>query len=191
MRHKYATSGIVLARTHLGEASESITLLTPDLGLVRARAQSLRKMGAKLAAALQTLTESDVTLVRGKEGWRLSGAVLGTEWSRELSTINIRERAGRTASLLLRLVHGESLDPLFYELLIAFFAFLATKPSEEIADAAESLTVLRMLHLLGSDAGELPGGLTANFSPEVLNEVIEHRADYILRINRGIAASGL
>src|ERR1700722_4910107 len=108
MRHKYTTTGIVLARTPIGEASAFITLLTPDLGLIRARAQSVRKPGAKLAAALQTFSESDVIVVRGKEGWRLSGAVLGRAWFSELS-LPARLRAGRITSLILRLVHSDSL----------------------------------------------------------------------------------
>src|SRR5580692_963366 len=107
MRHKYATTGIILSRTPIGEASAFITLLTPDLGLVRARAQSIRKPGAKLAAALQTFSESDVILVRGKDGWRLSGAVLARSWFTELNA-PARLRAGRITNLVLRLVHGES-----------------------------------------------------------------------------------
>ena len=43
-----------------------VTLLTPELGLVRARAEGVRRSGAKLAHALQTLHASDVILVRGK-----------------------------------------------------------------------------------------------------------------------------
>jgi len=51
MRHKYETRGIVLSRSPLGEANAFVTLLTPELGLVRARAQGVRRSGAKLSAA--------------------------------------------------------------------------------------------------------------------------------------------
>src|SRR3989338_714111 len=76
MRHKYETRGIVLSRSPVGEAIPFVTLLTPELGLVRALAQSIRKPNAKLASALTTFAESSVVLVRGRDGWRLSGAVL-------------------------------------------------------------------------------------------------------------------
>lgn len=191
MRHKYATTGIVLARTPLGEASVLVMLLTPDLGLIRARAQSIRAPGAKLAAALQTLAESDVIVVRGKEGWRLSGAVLGKNWFDALQDGPARLRAGRTIGLLLRMIHGESVDALFYTLIIAFLDVLSITKDDAHQDAAECIVVLRFLHLFGFDAGELPGGLTTNFSNDVLQEILDHRADYILRINRGISASGL
>mgnify|MGYP001567250827 CR=1 FL=1 len=76
MRYKYETRGIVLSRAPSGEANAFITLITPELGLVRARAQGVRKPGAKLAAALATFAESSLVLVRGKEDWRIAGAVL-------------------------------------------------------------------------------------------------------------------
>jgi DNA repair protein RecO len=183
MRPKYGTPSIVLARTPLAEASALLYLLTEDFGLLKARAQGLRKSGAKLAPALQTLTESDVMLVRGKDAWRLSGAILAKDWPRTLSA-SARARAGRTARLLLRLVHGESTDT---ELFSIFKGFLEALPtlSEAQADAAEHLVALRLLRELGLDAGEIPSGY------ESLENGETQKRDLIIRINRGIAASGL
>ena len=48
---------MVLSRAPKGEANASIVLLTQDIGLVRARAQGVRRSGAKLAAALATFAE--------------------------------------------------------------------------------------------------------------------------------------
>ena len=76
MRHKYETRAVVLFRSPVGETSAFVVLLTSELGLVRTLSQGVRKSGAKLAHALTTFAESDVVLVRGKDGWRLSGAVL-------------------------------------------------------------------------------------------------------------------
>jgi DNA repair protein RecO len=196
MRHKYATTGIVLARTPIGEASAFITLLTPDLGLIRARAQSVRKPGAKLAAASQTFSESDVILVRGKEGWRLSGAVLGCAWYSELSR-PARLRAGRITSLILRLVHGESSGEssdsvsVIYALFYEFLTALVSLTIDAEADAAECLVALRILRATGVDSGDIPGGITGDYSRETLSDITEHRSDFIVRINHGITASGL
>ncbi len=201
MRHKYATTGIVLSRTPIGEASAFVTLLTPDLGLIRARAQSVRKPGAKLAAALQTFSESDVILVRGKDGWRLSGAVLGRQWFTELPKTPMRLRAGRTTSLILRLVRSdshnesstdssESAAPLF-NVFYEFLKALTTLETDAEADAAECLAALRILRITGVDAGDIPGGETGDYSTETLSPITAHRSDYIVRINHGISASGL
>lgn len=189
MRHRYDTRGIVLARHPQGEASALVTLITPDLGLVRARAQSLRTSGAKLAPALTTLTESDIILVRGKEGWRLAGAVPEEQWFARLSAASPRERAARVSGLLLRLVAGEAPDADLFAIVRGYLEALSSLP-QEVHEGAEILAVLRLLAALGLDAGDIPGE-SAIFTPDLVGSVTENRAAYVERINRGIAASGL
>lgn len=189
MRHKYDTRGIVLARSSVGEASTFVTVLTPELGLVRALAQSVRKPGAKLAIALTTLTESSVVLVHGRDGWRLTGAVLEENWFSKLQNVNEVQRAARVSGLLLRLVVGETHDPALFPIMRGFFGALAELP-EEMHEAVEMLAVLRILNALGFDGDELSGEVSS-FTPQLLTAVAENRAQYIARINRGITASGL
>jgi len=183
MRHKYETPALVLTRTPIGEAALLVTILTPEFGLVRARAEGLRRPGAKLAHALQTLDECDVILVRGKEGWRLSGAVLVESWF-QLLDHDTRSRVGRIAGLLLRLVHGESTDPELFVIVMSFVKNLQTLPTAA-QDTAECYVALKILAHLGLDAGPLPSMDT--FEP--LSDTA--RRDLVLRINRGIVASGL
>lgn len=189
MRHRYETRAIVLSRAPVGEAHMFITLITPNLGLVRARAQGLRRSGAKLAAALATFVESDVILVRGKEGWRITGAVSRENWFVRLQHPAPRKRAARISHLLLRLVAGEAHDPTLFPILAGFFEALAFLP-EDTHDAAEVLAALRVLAALGLDTGDLPGEVSL-FTPAVLSTVAQQRSNYIVRINRGIGASGL
>ncbi len=183
MRHKYTTTALVLARTPLKESAALVTLLTEEFGLVRARAEGLRKPGAKLAHALQTLDRCEVTLVRGKEGWRLSGAILEDSWFKRLTRAE-RLRAGRVAGLLLRMVHGEANDP---SLFVLYTEFLEALPglSEEAQDAAEIMTALRILSVLGLDIGVLPQ--VGSYEPLLPDQ----RRMLVMRVNRGIAASGL
>lgn len=189
MRHRYDTRGIVLSRSPLGEASALITLLTPELGIIRARAQSLRAPGAKLAGALTTLTESSIILVRGKEGWRLAGALPEEQWFSRLPDAASRSRVSRVSGLLLRLVAGEAQDAGLFPVMRGYLEALATLP-EELHEAAEVLVVLRFLEVLGLDTGETPGDLAA-FTPELVAAIAHDRSTYIARINTGIAASGL
>ncbi len=189
MRHKYETRGIVLARTPIGEMTALLTLLTSDLGLVRARAQSLRRSGARLSASLATFAESDLVLVKGYEQWRVAGAVLAENWFQRLPSASARERVARVAGLLLRLVADEVRDVELYPIVINFFTALATLP-ESAHDAVEVLAALYVLHTLGLDAGELPG-VSGDFSLETMIIVARARAVYVERINHGIAVSGL
>jgi recombinational DNA repair protein (RecF pathway) len=189
MRHKYPTQALVLARQPVAEASALVTLLTRDVGLVRARVQGIRHPGAKLASALQTFAQSSVILVAGKEGWRVSGAVLEHNWFQELPRA-ARLRAARIAVLLMRLVQVDAPDQALFDTFAALLAALRDYP-EDRHDAIETLGALRVLGLLGLDAGEVPGDAAAPFDAASLELTAAERSAFIARVNRGIAASGL
>lgn len=188
MRHRYETPGIVLSRIHTGEATTIVVVLTPELGLVHARAQGLRKSGAKLAAGLATLSESSLVLVRGKEGWRAAGAVLEENWFGRL-TPKAREIVIRVSGLLQRLIAGEEHDIRPYHIIRGLLETLATVPPE-LYETVEVLAVLHLLSALGlgEGVGVASGAL---FSPELLERVAKDRARFVARINAGITASGL
>lgn len=188
MRHKYATSALVLSRSPLSEASAYLSLLTSDFGLLRARVQSIRSSGAKLQSALQTLCAADIVLVKGKEEWRVMGAIGKENFARSLPYA-ARARVARVASLLQRLLHGESHDTDAYKIFTAFLVALPSLSLEE-QDAAECLLALRILRLSGHDAGDIPGSLNA-YDAETLQTVLRTRSALVARINHGIAASGL
>lgn len=189
MRHKYESRGIVFSRQPLGEANALVTVLTPHLGLIRARAQGVRKSGAKLAVALTTFAESELVLVRGKEGWRIAGAVLVEQWARRLEDATARARAVRVCGLLSRLLASEVRDADLFMTVQGFFDSLIHTPPE-LHEAAELLVVERALTLLGFAP---PSTLdqTDRYTQEVLRLVEADRAGYISRINQGISASGL
>ena len=189
MRHKYETRGIVLSRSSFGEANVFVTMLTPDLGLVRARAQGLRRSGAKLASSLKTFAENEVVLVRGKEGWRVAGAVLAEDWFARLGSLDVRTRAARLSDLLLRLITDGTNDPSLFPILKGFFNALATL-GEDSHEAVEVLAAIRTLAALGLDEGGVPGEASA-FTEPLLSKISKERISYIARINNGISASGL
>lgn len=175
MRHKYVTRAIVLGRYASRESGVLLTLLTEDLGLVRAKAEGLRKPGAKLASALQTLCECDVTLIRGRDGWRLAGALLSENRFRTLVP-EARSRAARIAGLFLRLMPPDAHEAGFFALYTSFLKELS-ETTLETQDTAECIAALSLLIMLGLD------------SSSDLQSV--SRKDMVLRINKGIAASGL
>ena len=188
MRHKYTTTALLLARTPHAEASATLFALTPDLGLIRVRAQAVRKPGAKLASAVQTFAHSDLTLVRAKDGWRLTGAILVHDYAKSLEPV-MRTRVARVAELFLRFVQGDSTDARFYYILDGLLQVLPTLSPEE-ADAAECIAVLRLLVVLGLDVGALPIG-SQEYAPEARSAILASRSEFIKRINHGIEASGL
>ncbi len=188
MYHKYSTRALILGRAPAGEESVLATLLTEEFGLVHARSQGARKRGSKMSAGLQTLSASDVTLLRGAHGWRMAGAVLETNWARELGE-DARRRAARVLELADRLIRGEHEDPGLFQLLSAFLAALNGR-SEEDQDVLETLAVVRLLHALGLDDGDTFGA-PDDFGEAAVRSAARERTALIKRINRGIESSGL
>jgi len=190
MRHKYFVNGLVLARFPFAEDSVSLILLTDELGLLRASARAIRKPYAKLASSLQTLSESKMSLVHGKLGWRLFGAQYTQQWSPKLSFL-ARSRVARVNELLIRLAPGEMKQVSLYDTFIGFLKALDEFP-EEFHESIEHLAALRTVHAFGLDDGVLPEQFGKSiYYPEVLRSLCEDSRQYVTRINRGIAASGL
>ena len=190
MRHKYFVTGLVLARFHYAEDSSSLILLTDELGLLRASVRAIRKPHAKLASSLQTLTQSNVSLVHGKLGWRLFGAQQVCQWAPRLS-FSALERAARVSDLLIRLAPGELKQVSLYNTFTGFLKALDEFP-EDLHDAIEHLAALRTVHAMGLDDGVLPEQDGASiYHLEALRLLREDSRMYVARINRGIAASGL
>lgn len=189
MRHKYETRGIVLARVPAGETHARLALLTEDLGIVWARAAGVRRPGGKLAASLATFVESNLVLVAGKEGWRITGAVLVENWFKRFTEPDARRCAARVAGLALRLSPGEAPNTTLLPILRNFFNAIA-RNSAASCEGAELVAVAGILAALGLDDEAVdPAGMS--FSPAHLAHVASERERYITRINRGIAASGL
>jgi len=62
----YQTEAIIIKKTKLGEADRILTLYTPHLGKIQAKAKGVRRPKSKLAGHLELLTHSLVSLARGR-----------------------------------------------------------------------------------------------------------------------------
>lgn len=67
---------MVLSARPLREADRLYSILTRDFGLIRAVGLGVRKEASKLRGALEPVSLSTVSLVKGKEFWRLTSAEL-------------------------------------------------------------------------------------------------------------------
>jgi DNA repair protein RecO len=189
--HKiHITEGIVLEKRAVGEASVRVTLLTQELGLLRAAARSTRVPQSKLRYGLETLTMARFCLVRGKHEWRLTGVenpirALG-ESSRSRAT------AGRIAQLLLRLVTGEEPFPNLYKDVSEGLALLAS-PGISAPESIEVVLVLRVLSHLGylPATPALAPFVESEFSLDLSAKALESKALLVRTINESLRATGL
>lgn len=99
--HIYTTKGLILSARHLREADRVYSILTRDLGLIRATALGVRKESSKLRGILEPISLASVSLVRGKEYWRITSVEL-------IERVRAKPEILRPLALLDKLVQGEA-----------------------------------------------------------------------------------
>jgi recombinational DNA repair protein (RecF pathway) len=190
MYQKYQTDALVLGSLERGEADRLYTLYTRDFGLVRARASGVRGESSKMRYALQHYARANVSLVKGKRGWRLAGAAaarVATGDTRGVSAF------ARIAYLVMRLVHGEERsDYLFAALAEAHEALIV--PACEHFGTIEIVCVARILFALGYISDEaLSTALFTHtaYTGESLLEAETLKDKLLSSINKAIAETQL
>lgn len=149
--HIYQTEALVLKGVKIRESNLFVDVFTRELGLIRAAVQSARKESSKMRYSLQDYTHLDVSLVRGREVWRVTGA---SEYSNGYYKLRDEQHKllllKKINSLLLRLLHGEEKNEQLYDGVISFNKYLEKNHIKtEDCLAIECLTVLRILYHLG------------------------------------------
>jgi DNA repair protein RecO (recombination protein O) len=149
MHHIYTTKAIIIKSISSGEANRFYFLITKDLGFIKASAQGVRLLKSKLKGHLQDFSIVNVSLVKGKEVWRITGSevveneILIKNAEKMYVTKNI-------FSLLLRMLHGEEKNESLFECVDNFYNFLLKNElDKDQLKNIEILTVLRILHHLG------------------------------------------
>lgn len=197
MAHRiYQTDAFVLQVVNIGDSHQYVDVFTRELGLVRVVARSVRYEKSKLRYSVQPFSYSKVSLVRGKEVWRLTGAVAESNMFYDLSeNSEVQKLVAQVFSLLRRMVQGEEKNEYLFDSLISFMNFLNnnTIKTEEIRPL-ECIMVLRMLHGLGySTDNKLFKEVFTNtqLSYEGIGTMSGMHKDAIFEINKALTASHL
>ncbi|MEI6810541.1 MAG: recombination protein O N-terminal domain-containing protein [Candidatus Nomurabacteria bacterium] len=103
---KYTTKCLVITSFDQNENDRVYKLFTREFGLLIAHAKSIRKLESKLRSHILPRTVSLVTLVKGKEVWRLVGAE-----EQKASSVIIHE----VTELISRFIHGEEPHIVLYD----------------------------------------------------------------------------
>lgn len=191
MYQKYHTDALVLGSREYGEADKTFALLTRDFGLVRARASAVRSERSKMRYALQKFSRANVSLVKGKRGWRAAGATPQKSASGNLESIST---FARISELVLRLVHGEERNDYLFETLAEAHAALYVGHRMSHIPAVEMVCVARVLFALGYISNEaLSMALFSHtaYTGESLLEAETLRDKLLSSINKAIAETQL
>lgn len=196
MHHLYHTPAFVIGSRPFGEAGAEFFLLTRDFGLVAASAAGVRFLKSKLRYALSEFARIEATLVRGREGWRLTGAAKADDLYESLK--GDREAVlvfGRIFRLLRRLLPGEEKNEALFAEVEGAYAFLRGRAvSKELCDGVECVLLLRILAALGY-LGRRPEvdaiARSADWSDGVLALFSSVRRAALFEINRSLRESQL
>lgn len=191
MYQKYHTEAVVLGTRDYGEADKVVALFTSDFGLVRARASSIRSEHSKMRCALQKFSRADVSLVKGKRGWRAAGAQAIKAFSGDVPGISA---FARVSELVLRLVHGEEKNDYLFAALIEAHEALISGKNSDVLGTIEIVCVARVLFALGYISSEaLSTALFTHtaYTGESLMEAETLKDKLLSSINKAIAQTQL
>lgn len=193
--HVYTTEGFVLEGKTLGEADKYYSIFTRELGLVFATATSVRKPESKLRTALDDLTFSELSFIRGKHRWKITNA-------REIENIYkgfIKEPHKKPIvfgliALLKKFLQGEEKHEDLFSTMHEAVQFLKATPllSNELM-AFDCVAKLRILTLLGYvDNHKFASFVeTSAWSIFLIHDAIPHISEMSAQISDSIEASQL
>ncbi|TAJ15058.1 hypothetical protein EPO56_01380 [Patescibacteria group bacterium] len=189
---KITLQGIIVSRRQSGEGSVRVAFYTDALGLVYALARSAREERSKLRPHLQVGTSGTFTLIKGKDVWRITGAVNTENVFFSLKSSFSKEATARVLKIVRQFVRGEGSDPYLFSTLMNFLHATPRIESELVQDA-ECIAVFRVLSALGYvREDEITGSfLDTTYDEKVLKHARTVRTELVQSINEGISASGL
>lgn len=190
----YHTPGLVLGARGVGESNSLLTIFTRELGMIEASAQAVREVKSKLRFSLREFSFSELSLVRGKQGWRITSAILDTNLSDSCGPgTETLSCAARVSGLLQRLVAGEEKNEQLFDMVTSALRFLSKEGlvGEELANA-ECVAVLSILHELGyvqDDAAFQPFIGRVEWNREIIQSIAPLRSRVIAQINASLRES--
>jgi len=190
MYQKYHTEALVLKSYESGEADRMLVLYTKDFGLVRARASAVRAEYSKMRYAVQHYSRANISLVKGKRGWRAAGA---SAWGTLSGDTRGIAAFARIAELTVRLVQGEERNEYLFAALAEAHGALAA-PLCDAFGTIELVCVARMLYALGYISTEaLSTALFTHtaYTGESLLEAETMKDKLLVSINKAIAETQL
>ena len=143
----YTTDAIVCGGRSRNTTDRIVWLFTREAGMVPAIAKGVREEKSKLRYALQDFSLTNVSLVRGRHDWRITGADAEANLYYHLDSRDMRATVMRVLQMLRRILPGEEAHPRLFDLVTDG---LRTCAAAECSDELfEQVLTLRVLYALG------------------------------------------
>lgn len=185
----YTTEGLIIESRIFGESNKIYFILTRDFGLIKATAQGVCKIESKQKFGLQTLSFSKISLVKGRDIWKITSAI-----SLENVFSNLKEDRNklnifiRIISLIRKLLLEEEKEPIFFDVVEFLYKFLKTEnaSNKDKLSSAELLTVMKILHTAGylGDNKNFGNLLEVDdFNDETMNNIKRIKREMLREVN--------
>lgn len=144
----HTTPALVLSSQPYREADRLYSLLTRELGLIRASAQGVRKEHSKLRGSLEPISLSTVSFVKGKEFWRITSSSVEENISIKLNKDRkLLGAISRALALLEKMVQGETPHPELFDALEKLVKEAVKNRVEDTKDFETKLVATILAHL--------------------------------------------
>jgi recombinational DNA repair protein (RecF pathway) len=154
MSHRiHNTDAFIVGAEPASEASAYVRLWTREVGILGAWCQGVRQMRSKLRHHTTLLAHSHMSLVRGRELWRVTGA--DTRHRDQLRGISVQRVAHRLLAAVWRIIPREEKDTeLFDRFRDALLYASEVSLSKEELEGLELSLMLALLDRAGYLAGD-------------------------------------
>ncbi len=149
----YTTQALVCGNFEQNTSDKSFLLFTRDIGMLFATAKSVREESSKQRCALQDFSRVRVSLVKGKQGWRI-GSVESTQ--NDFSLAKDRDVRGSVVllyRLLRRFIRGEEAFPDLFDFTVeALDEVLHPQTNRRLLDLYIQIRLMSMLGYVDDSA---------------------------------------
>jgi recombinational DNA repair protein (RecF pathway) len=144
----YITEAIVVTSFDNGIADKSYLLFTKTAGMLYASARSVREERSKQRFALQDFSRINVSLIKGKTGWRIGSVQSEGNIFSEADSRASRGSVVKIFKILRRFVAGEESNQGLYDEVLTFLLYVGR---EELNNRAlvDEIILARLLYSLG------------------------------------------
>lgn len=144
----YTTEAIVCASFDNNIADKSYQLFTKTAGMLYASARSVREERSRQRYALQDFSLINVSLIKGKSGWRIGSVQSEGNLFSKANNRSSRGSVVRLFKFLRRFVQGEESSPELFTEVLQSIHFLSQDDLPQRA-VVEEIICVRILYSLG------------------------------------------
>lgn len=155
----YTTEALVCGSYEQNIADKSFLLFTREAGMLFATARSVRSENSKQRYALQEFSQIRVSLIKGKQGWRIGSVEAIKNDFSNVTTREARASIIRLYKLLRRFIRGEEASVSLYDFVVAALEKISDETSNR--KLLEPYIHCQILLLLGYvDYQQLPAAVS-------------------------------